>query len=159
VKTENELQVNLQLAENVCKGMDGKLTPKRRQVLTILLQAEKAISAYELMELYEVQFKKKLMPMTTYRTLEFLESVHLAHRLNTANKYVACAHIGHEHSHDLPQFLICQKCLCVDELSVQVTNNLSNIAKKVEQTGYQLLAPQIELNCICNACCAAEQNN
>lgn len=154
--TTNQLQATLQLAERACLQRKSRLTPKRRDVLTILLQEEKAVSAYELMALFKAHFNKELLTMTAYRTLEFLESMQLAHKLNIANKYVACAHIGCETSHELPHFLICQQCLRVDELSHDMPNNLNNITSKVEETGYQLYSPQIELNCICNMCFSAE---
>jgi len=144
----------LKLAEHVCRKRNCRLTQKRREVLTVLLQSDKAISAYELMALFKVHFDKVLLTMTAYRTLEFLESMQLAHKLSIANKYIACAHIGCESSHLLPHFLICQQCLRVDELANHTTHNLSDITRKVEQTGFKLFSPQIELNCICDACVA-----
>lgn len=152
----DELHNTLQLAEHTCRQKNSRLTPKRRDVLTILLLADKAISAYELMDLFKIHFNKDLLTMTTYRTLEFLESMQLAHKLSIANKYIACAHIGCELPHELPHFLVCQQCLRVDELNNEIPNNLNNITSKAEQTGYQLFSPQIELNCICNSCLATE---
>lgn len=151
-----QLHSLLKLAEQVCLKQNSRLTQKRREVLTLLLHADKALSAYELMDLFKVHFNKVLLTMTAYRTLEFLESVQLAHKLNIANKYIACAHIGCGVAHELPHFLICQQCLRVDELSNELPNNLSDITNKVEQTGYQLFSPQIELNCICKTCLSAE---
>lgn len=150
------LQKFLQLAEHVCEENNCRLTQKRRQVLTVLLQVDKAISAYELIDNFKAYFNIILSPMTAYRSLEFLERMQLAHRLNTANKYIACAHIGSDFSHELPHFLICKQCLRVDELKNHTHKSLHDITNKVEQTGYQLSSPQIELTCICNACLIAE---
>ena len=72
-----------------------------------LLESDKALSAYELTEFCRDRLGFDLLPMSVYRILEFLEGEHLAHRLNLANKYVACSHITCEHEHDVPQFLIC----------------------------------------------------
>jgi Fur family zinc uptake transcriptional regulator len=149
-------QERLQLAEKICKIKDARLTNKRRQVLTLLLLSDKAISAYDLIDLFKRHFKEELLPMTAYRNLDFLEEMQLAHRLNTANKYVACAHLGCNASHVLPHFLICLKCSRVDELNNNTTNNLSDLENKAEQTGYQLSSPQIELNGICNECLLEE---
>lgn len=148
----DQIQISLKLAEQVCLEHDVRLTKKRRQVLTLLLIIGKALSAYELIRIFKTHFNEALLPMTAYRNLEFLEELQLVHRLKTANKYVACAHIGCGSSHELPHFFICQKCLRVDELSHYSTNNLSDLEDKAEQTGYQLSAPQIELNGICKAC-------
>jgi len=156
VNNDNQVQASLKLAEQVCLGQDVRLTKKRRQVLTLLLTMDKALSAYELMRAFKVHFNEVLLPMTAYRNLEFLEEMQLAHRLNTANKYVACAHVGCNSSHVLPHFLICQKCSRVDELNNYTANSLSDLENKAEQTGYQLTSPQIELNGICNKCLLEE---
>jgi Fur family zinc uptake transcriptional regulator len=153
-----QIQANLKLAEKICKQHGVLLTKKRGQVLTLLLITDKALSAYELIEAFKTHFNEVLLPMTAYRTLEFLEGKQLAHRLNIANKYVACAHIGCTFSHKLPCFLICQKCLRVDELNNNTGNNLSDLTDKAKQTGYQLSSPQIELNGICNTCLSAHNN-
>lgn len=155
MNNDNQIRASLKSAEKVCLERDVRLTKKRRQVLTLLLIMDKALSAYELIRVFKIHFNEVLLPMTAYRNLEFLEEMQLAHRLNTANKYVACAHIGCNSSHVLPHFLICQECLRVDELNNYTTNNLSDLKDKAEQTGYQLSSPQIELNGICNDCLSA----
>lgn len=147
-----EIQERLQLAEKVCKKNNARLTHKRRKVLKLLLQTEKAISAYELIDLYKKQYDEVLMPMTAYRTLEFLEGMHLSHRLNIANKYIGCAHIGCTSTHELPHFLICDKCLRVEELSYKSACNSSELVNKAKQNGYQLSSPQIELSGVCSKC-------
>lgn len=149
---DKNIQHTVKLAEQVCQQKGRQLTQKRRQVLTLLLLTDKAISAYELIELFEMHFDKILTPMTAYRSLDFLNEMHLAHRLNTANKYIACAHIGSDISHQLPHFLICQQCLRVDELTTQTSSSLNDINYRAQEFGYQLCSPQIELNCICNSC-------
>ncbi|WDE05091.1 transcriptional repressor [Thalassomonas viridans] len=146
-----QVQTYLLQAEKQCQQHGSRLTAQRKRVLSLLLQAEKALSAYELLDLFEIHFKQPLAPMSIYRTLEFLESVHLAHKLNIANKYVACAHIGCGHSHTLSQFLFCQQCQRVDETSLD-SSMRAELAGTMKQTGYRLLSPQIELSCICNAC-------
>lgn len=154
-----QVRERLQLAEKACKENDVRLTQKRRQILTLLLLTEKAISAYELIKLFKTYYEEVLLPMTAYRTLEFLEEVQLAHRLNTENKYVACSHIGCVSSHELPHFFICQQCFHVNELNYHTAHSLCDLADKAEQTGYQLLSPQIELRGICNKCLLEENNN
>ncbi|WP_281557833.1 Fur family transcriptional regulator [Thalassomonas sp. RHCl1] len=146
-----QVQTYLLQAEKQCQQHGSRLTAQRKRVLSLLLQAEKALSAYELLDLFESQFNQPLAPMSIYRTLEFLEGVHLAHKLNIANKYVACAHIGCGHSHGLSQFLFCQQCQRVDETRLDSAMR-AELAGAMKQTGYRLLSPQIELNCICNAC-------
>ncbi len=87
------IQACLTQAEKTCRLQGLILTTKRKLILTALLQVEKAVSAYELVELLEAQFKESLAPMSIYRILAFLEKCHLVHKLNIANKYVAWADI------------------------------------------------------------------
>ncbi len=147
----DKIEEFLQKAEKHCQQRGGRLTQKRKQVLYVLLKAEKAIAAYELIKLYQVYFKQTLPPMTTYRILEYLERIHLAHKISIANKYVACSRIGCDQEHLMSQFLLCKQCQRVSEVAV---DNVSYNALKqhIKQVGHQLLSQQIELNCICNAC-------
>lgn len=154
-----QVQSRLQIAEQVCKESNVRLTKKRRQVLVLLLLTVKAKSAYALIELFETHYKEILLPMTAYRTLEFLEEVQLVHRLKTTNKYIACSHIGCKSSHDLPHFFICERCLRVDEMNNIDSHSLCDLTNKAEQTGYQLSSPQIELSGVCNTCLLSESSH
>ena len=142
---------HLALAEKSCLKQGSCLTLKRKQVLNILLHADKAISAYEVIDAYQSEYHETLAPMSAYRMLEFLEKVKLIHKLHIANKYVACSHIGCEHDDELTYFLFCHKCQRVDEIPSQSTS-LPELVDSVAKAGYQLSSSQIELNCICNAC-------
>jgi len=154
-----QVQSRLEVAEQVCNENNVRLTKKRRQVLTLLLLTNQAKSAYALIELFKNHYKEILLPMTAYRTLEFLEEVQLIHRLKTENKYIACSHIGCESSHNLPHFFICERCLRVDEVKHIGADNLCDLTNKAEQTGYQLSSPQIELTGVCNTCLVSERNH
>ena len=144
----------LDSAEASCKVQGERLTKKRKQILSIMLQFGKAVSAYELIEFYQANYRETLSPMSAYRILDFLASMHLVHKLNIANKYVACSHIGSEHCHDITHFLICEKCQKVDEIHSEKAH-LSDLINTIKNTGYQLSSPQIELSCICNTCAQA----
>ncbi|GLX82404.1 Fur family transcriptional regulator [Thalassotalea eurytherma] len=139
-------------ADSCCRKNQVRLTAIRRNVLSLMLSEDKALSAYEIISIFKEKFHKTLTPMTAYRTLEFLEEYQLVHRLKTANKYVACAHIGSECSHDLPHFYICQQCLKVDEINTASHLKLEALNVEAKQKGYQLESPQIELSGICNKC-------
>ncbi|UTF61810.1 Fur family transcriptional regulator [Gilvimarinus sp. DA14] len=138
-------------ADKNCSARGTRLTVKRKQVLAGLLNCKKALSAYELIDYCEHEFGETFSAMSVYRILEFLEQEHLAHRLNLANKYVACAHICERHSHDAPQFLICQVCNKVREIIIK-PDTISTLKKTVADAGFELKSPQLEMNCICNDC-------
>lgn len=141
----------LNSAEQLCKSQNVRLTDKRKKVLTVLLKSVKALSAYEVIEVYKNEFGKTMPAMSIYRILDFLEGKCLVHKLNLANKYVACAHISCEHEHQISQFLICKKCQKVNEININKSIILE-FQKNVENAGFHLVSPQLEMNCICNNC-------
>ncbi len=145
------MDIYLQKAALQCLNNGSRLTLKRKQILSILLIAKKAISAYELIDLYEREFEKKIQAMSTYRILAYLEKVHLVHKLKIANKFVACAQISGKGSHDLSQFLFCQQCQSVEEVPISAST-CDELINKVNNSGYQLCTQQIELSCLCNVC-------
>ena len=138
-------------AEQYCKKHGARLTPKRKQVLSSLVQSEKALSAYELIALFEQRSGEKIPAMSVYRILEFLENERLVHKLSLANKYIACSHITCDHEHGVPQFLICGTCNQVKEITID-KSTINELKKNVESAGFQLVSPQLEMNCICNQC-------
>lgn len=138
-------------AEQHCKTHGSRLTQKRKQVLSGLLQSEKALSAYELIDVCKNEFGETLPAMSMYRILDFLQGEHLVHKLKLANKYVACAHISCDHEHAVPQFLICGECQKVMEISIS-KSTIKKLQQNVEDAGFHLTSPQLEMNCVCDNC-------
>ena len=91
--------------------------------------------------------------MSVYRILEFLEDQHLVHKLNLANKYVACNHVGCDHPGSVPQFLICRNCSRSKKL-VLINRRFHN-SETAKNARYDLYTPQVELNCLCESCITA----
>ena len=141
----------LKQAESYCKSRGTRLTEKRRQVLTGLLNSHKALSAYELTDYCREEMGYQLPAMSVYRILNFLEDEELVHRLNLAKKYVACAHIACKHDHEVPQFLICAKCSRVQEISIDA-KLVASLNKSVENAGFNLKSQQLEFDCLCGDC-------
>ncbi len=150
----NHTDTTLEAAEQYCKNHGSKLTLKRKQVLSALIQSSKALSAYELAAICNEKFQASIPAMSVYRILDFLENAGLVHKLNLANKYVVCSHISCDHTHGTPQFLICKACSAVNEVNISQTI-IAELTETVEQANYQLLSPQIELNCLCQSCSAS----
>lgn len=147
----NNLESIIKHAEQHCRDHGARLTEKRKQILTGLIESNKALSAYELMDFCKQRFNTSMPAMSVYRILEFLEDQHLVHKLNLANKYVACMHISCDHAHAVPQFLICRNCSKVKEISINQTT-ISALSETVKSVGYNLSSPQVELNCLCESC-------
>ncbi len=138
-------------AEQHCKANGARLTDKRKLILSALLQSKKALSAYELIDYCKELFGESIPAMTVYRILDFLQEEQLVHKLSIANKYVACSHITCDHIHEVPQFLICGECQCVEEISISKAT-IESLQKNVKDAGFKLISPQLEMNCVCNNC-------
>ncbi|RNF35369.1 Fur family transcriptional regulator [Paracoccus methylarcula] len=93
-------------AEERLSREGARLTPVRRRTLEILLEAHRAMGAYEVLDrLADDGFGRQ--PPVAYRALEFLVEHGLAHRLQRLNAFAACLHPGEDHA---PVFLICREC-------------------------------------------------
>lgn len=147
----NKLSKTLSSAEQQCNERGVRLTDKRKQVLAGLIQSNKALSAYELVDYCKEHFEHALPAMSVYRILDFLQTEQLVHKLDIANKFVACAHINCDHKHGVPQFLICGKCQDVKEIVID-QEVISQLEKNISGAGYTLMSQQLEMNCICNTC-------
>ena len=146
-----KVQAIINRAEQSCKAHGSKLTNKRKQVLSGLVQSGRALSAYELVDYCKEAYGESPPPMSVYRILDFLQSENLVHKLNLANKYIACAHISCDHDHGVPQFLICGDCQRVEEIAIG-KSTINNLKRNVEKAGFHLVSPQLEINCLCNQC-------
>jgi len=146
-----KVQKIIEHAETQCQSRGARLTDKRKAVLTGLLRSKSALSAYELIDYCKDKLGEKLQPMSMYRILEFLEDEQLVHKLKLANRYVACTHIACDHQHEVPQFLICVQCHRVEEIGISKPM-LSTLKRNAKKIGFEMVSPQLEINCICEDC-------
>ena len=147
----NTLETVLQHAEQHCKSHGAKLTQKRKLILSSLLDSGKAMSAYEIVSYCKEHYNEDMPAMSVYHILDFLEDELLVHKLNIANKYVACSHITCAHAHEVPQFLICNSCQKVQEIGIDKAI-VHTLEDNISNAGYKLLSQQFELNCLCDEC-------
>mgnify|MGYP001200730706 CR=1 FL=1 len=138
-------------AERKCAQRGKKLTPKREKVLKALLNSKAALSPYELATLFKQQLTEPMPAMSIYRILNLLSEVGLAHKLETANKYVACSHIASDHEHRGSQFLICNDCNMVEEIDVSL-EALSAVESAADAVGFSLHNQHIEVTGLCGRC-------
>ncbi len=146
----------LQSAQEKCANAGVKLTDKRQKILQIMIQSDVPLSPYEVVDQYNAAFDAKMPANSAYRILDFLAEENLAHKLASANKYIACSHIACNHQHDVPQFLICHRCDRVKEVMIDRTL-VDEIANTVKAAGYQMRSTAIELDCLCAACAEDQQ--
>lgn len=151
VERKASIARSLQSAEKWCQAHGSRLTQKRKDVLSILLNADKAISAYELIDFFKHEFNQNMPPMSAYRILDYLVGIDLVHKIHAANKFVACAHIDCHENHDVAQLLFCQECQRVKETPIN-PSIYKNFKDEISNSGYQLCPQQLELTCICGDC-------
>lgn len=151
-----QLNPSLGAAERAAEKAGVRLTAKRKNVLALLLATGKPLSAYELADLYKDQLKQAIPPMSVYRMLDFLTENNLAHKLSSENKFIGCAHANCEHSHGIPQFLICDSCNRVKEIAID-KKVFDELERAVIEAGFTLVKPQLELKCLCDECAQADE--
>src|SRR5665213_639190 len=87
----------LRTAQALCEARGQKLTPARRRVLELLMQAGQPVKAYDLISAFSDE-GGAAKPPTVYRALEFLERQGLAHRIESLSAYVACTGEAGDHA-------------------------------------------------------------
>ena len=149
---QSKLDSLLRAAEVSCSENGARLTQRRRQVLSALMQSSSPLSAYEVLDLCNRSTASAMPAMSVYRILDFLEQQLLVHRLSTSNKYVSCAHITCDHKHfQTTHFLLCEGCSSVEE--VDATEEASEALEQMAKTvGFKLTTQQFELPGICTTC-------
>jgi Fur family zinc uptake transcriptional regulator len=141
------------LAKAEAKGLNSgvRMTQKRRNVLSVLLDARRPLSAYDVAAAYQEAYGEALPAMSAYRMIDALRQANLVHRLETTHQFVACSHIACDHAHAPPHFVICERCGAVTEVGVRAAL-LEELQASIARTGFTLSAPQLEFRGICRAC-------
>ena len=137
----------LNAAAETCLQRGAQLTPLRRQVLRLILDADAPIGAYALLDRLKAN-RPGAAPPTIYRALDFLREQGLVHRIESRNAFIACVH--NHATGALVVFLICEKCGAVGEaLSAAAAETLRSAAKSA---GFTPKTPVIEINGVCAHC-------
>jgi Fur family zinc uptake transcriptional regulator len=145
---------SLERAEALCQMRGVQLTPLRRDVLRLVLEAEAPIGAYALLDQLKAS-RAKAAPPTVYRALDFLLEQGLIHRLERLNAFMGCNEAleghHHDHAHDHPhQFLICRGCGVTREISDHaVAEAISAAAAKA---GFSAARSTVEIEGYCGKC-------
>jgi len=150
----------LERAEALCQTRGVQLTPLRRDVLRLVLEAEAPIGAYALLDQLKAS-RPKAAPPTVYRALDFLLEQGLIHRLERLNAFMGCTEAleghdhDHDHAHDHPhQFLICRGCGATREISDHAVE--AAIAAAAARGGFSAPRATVEIEGLCAKCGAAK---
>ena len=144
----------LDRAQSICRDHGARLTDKRRKVLQVVVESGEPLSAYQIADQYRDTHGDTLSVMSVYRMLHFLRDNDLVHRLETTNQYVSCSHITCDHRHEVPQFLICERCHGVEEVGIR-REILDELSGNIQDTGFQLARQQLEFRGLCRRCATA----
>lgn len=98
-------------AEALCAAKGERLTPVRKRVLELVIDAARPVKAYDLLEALKPG-PGAAKPPTVYRALDFLMSLGLVHKIEALNAYIGCTHTHDDGSAEL---FICSDCGSVEE--------------------------------------------
>lgn len=132
--------------EQRCRRDHLRLTPTRRRVLELVLDADGPVKAYDLLDRLRAE-QPGAAPPTVYRALDFLLENHFIHRLESLNSFVSCYHPRSRHH---GQFLICERCGNVLELAgVELADELERAARAA---GFEPRRQVLEVYGRCHDC-------
>ena len=137
-------------AEALCRRRGVALTPLRRQVLDLVIAAEKPVGAYALLDRLKAE-RPGAAPPTVYRALEFLLANGLIHRIERLNAFIGCAEAGQGHHHP-HQFLICRRCGGTTEIADHAAAHALEAA--AARAGFRVQRMTVELEGLCARCAA-----
>lgn len=128
-------------------GTTRELTRNQRLVLDLLLDAGRAMTAYQILD--ELRDAGLRAPAQVYRALESLGEHELIHRIETLNAFVACNHRDHR---ETAAFAICDDCRQIWEFTLPREAGLTAVA---DSKGFKTRQATVELHGQC-ADCAGE---
>lgn len=149
-----EIRMRLQAAEQICVTKGARFTPLRRTVYQLILESDKPLGAYDLIQSLQQNRAQKdgskakmVAPPTIYRTLEFLLEFGFIHQLTSLNAFVPCCHPRDEHN---AVFLLCNDCQRVQEFSGMPVQEIVGYVKK--EVGFKVEQSVMELKGLCQTC-------
>lgn len=137
-----------QAARKLLEDTKGRVTSARVGVLSILLQANAALSHQEI-EQYAQQHDLLFDRVTLYRALDWLVEQGIAHKIAGADRtwrYNAQTGLQHQHAHFHCKY--CEQVYCMENLQPAVLFSLPS--------GYRLEQVEVNLQGICPSCTAVQ---
>ncbi len=124
-------------------------TALRAAVFDALASFDKPASAYDIAEQVSKTQDRRVAANSVYRILDLFVTANLAHRVESANAYVANQHP--DCIHDCI-FLICDKCGQISHLDDDKVS--SGVRSAAKSTGFFTARPIIEVRGRCGTCAA-----
>lgn len=138
------VEAGLTFARTQC---GARLTETREAVLQLLLEENRPMTAYELLDMLGTRTGRMRNPPTIYRALEFLLGEGFISRLESLNAYTVCSHIGEPHA---CLFFLCRCCgEAAEATDGDVEARLSAVAGVL---GFRADHPVVEVVGLCQHC-------
>ena len=134
-------------AEALCAKRGSRFTDLRRNVLQLIWADHKAVKAYDLIDRLSEKENSSVKPPTVYRALDFLMEHGLVHKVESLNAYIGCPHPDESH---LSQFLICDACEDVQELSVPGASEA--LLGAAQAKDFSVKKQTVEVHGVCGKC-------
>lgn len=133
--------------EKLCIKRGIRLTPQRKTVVALMLKANKAMSAYDLLDQLK-ELEPQAKPPTIYRALDFLMEQGFIHKVESINGYIICPHFD-DPSH-ISILFICDKCQSItEEHSSVIEEQLQALA---DQNKFMVQHSVLEIHGTCRQC-------
>ncbi|MEM7568355.1 MAG: Fur family transcriptional regulator [Pseudomonadota bacterium] len=134
-------------ARTLARDKGLSMTAQRQAIYELLLDADRPVGAYTLINALAKKENRGIAPPTIYRALDFLLDIGVVSRVESSNEFVPCTHPAEEHD---CIFLICGCCKRALEVDDMVVNaSLKDIAKT---HGFNAERQVIELRGLCKDC-------
>lgn len=138
-------------AERICAERGSRFTELRKRILMMIWQEHKAVKAYDLLDQLATE-GGSAKPPTVYRALDFLMDEGLVHKIQSLNAYIGCPHPGEDH---ISQFLICDNCEIVEEVSSSALSKAVHNAATGQ--AFNIKRQTVELHGVCSKCTQEQQ--
>ncbi|MCK5374068.1 MAG: transcriptional repressor [Alphaproteobacteria bacterium] len=138
----------VELFKDYCLKHSFRITTPRLSVYKIVLEANKPVTAYDVLDILGKEIKNP-KPPTAYRALDFLTQHGFVHRIESLNAYVSC-NVNHKHTGS--QFMICDHCGQVEE--IHLCTFPDSLEERISSKNFNLYYWNIEVHgCCCECAC------
>ncbi len=134
--------------ELACAERGLRFTDLRKRVFELIVDSDKPVKAYDLLEHVRRHGTGPAAPPTVYRALDFLMAHGFIHKLETLNAFVPCPHP--DAGHEAGQFLVCERCQSVLELDSDALGE--RIVQQARAQGFEVRRHVVEVYGVCAAC-------
>ncbi|MCR4667434.1 MAG: transcriptional repressor [Desulfovibrio sp.] len=137
--------------EKTCKDCGDRLTSLRKSIITLMINENRPLKAYEIIEKMRDN-GKRLTPTTVYRVLDFLIEKGFVHRINYLNAFIIC-----KENHKKSPYILFVCSSCENTIEISNKNIIETIQDNINSIGCIADNECIEICGTCNSCLSAKK--